>query len=132
MLEEIEMQFKRKEAFRLAFDPPIDITFKLLSGGKPNGAPSFGKIIDISPRGMKLFSEVTLEEQIVKRSQVEVHFVLDTQTIHAYGEIIWRRPFGKGYHYGLHFYNQPSLEELIISELKSRRKKEVADAKKKL
>lgn len=128
------MQFKRNESFRLAFDPPIDVTFKILAGhqlGEGRQVPSFGKIIDVSPRGMKLFSDVKFGDSLAKYSRIEMHFVLDTQTIHAYGEVVWRKASGAGFNYGILFNVQESLEQLIISELKSRRKKEVQEAKKK-
>lgn len=127
------MQFKRNESFRLAFDPPIDVTFKILSGQQTSEGrqvPSFGKILDISPGGMKLFSDVQFGDTFIKYSQVEMNFVLDTQNIHVFGDVIWRKSYGAGFNYGVLFANEGPLEELIISELKSRRKKEVEEAKK--
>ena len=53
------------------------------------------------------------------------YILLDEVLIKAVGEIKWKKQYGKGFQYGLIFENQPALEELIVSELKIRRRKEV-------
>ncbi|MDN4492228.1 PilZ domain-containing protein [Ureibacillus aquaedulcis] len=88
------------------------------------------QILDISPRGMKMFSEVKLGEYLNKAAlQIELQFVLDVTTIQAVGEIVWRKPFGRGDQYGILFQAQKNLDELIIKEMKLRRKKEVMQSK---
>ena len=127
------MVYKRKEGFRFAFEKPVPATFKTLAGGRSFGlseSDSMGHILDISPRGMKLATEVDISEHISKHLQLAIHFVLDTLVIRVTGEIIWRKSFGQSFQYGIKFTEQPAIEELIISELKSRRKKEVLQAKK--
>lgn len=129
------MKFKRQESFRFAFDPPVEMTFTTLSNNPILGngqSKASGQILDISPHGMKMFSDVQMGENITKHMQLEIHFVLDTQPIKAYGEIIWRKPFGRGHQYGILLNDQPAVEELIIDEMKSRRRKEVKQAKNKL
>lgn len=130
--EETPMQFKRQEGFRFVFNEPIDSSFKLLIDGQPvealDSCPC--QILDISPRGMKMFSEVKFGEYINKANlQVELQFVLDVTTIRAIGEIVWRKPYGRGEQYGILFQAQADIDELIISEMKLRRKKEVMQAK---
>jgi len=44
--------------------------------------------------------------------------------------VIWSRPFGSGKQYGVYFNDQGRVEELIVDELKLRRKKEAAEIKK--
>jgi len=61
--------------------------------------------------------------------QLEMHFVLDIIKIQAIGYICWSRSYRTGVYYGLHFRNQPAVEDLIISEMKRRRRKEVIDKK---
>ena len=46
--------------------------------------------------------------------------------------MIWSRPFGNGKQYGIYFNNQGPVENLIVEELKLRRKKEAAEAKNKI
>lgn len=77
-----------------------------------------------------MFSEVKFGEYINKANlQVELQFVLDVTTIRAIGEIVWRKSYGRGEQYGIVFQAQEDIDELIISEMKLRRKKEVLQAK---
>ncbi|KGR76463.1 PilZ domain-containing protein [Ureibacillus sinduriensis] len=125
-------QFKRQEGFRYIFNEPIEASFKLIQDGKfvDSGNRFPCKILDISPRGVKMFSEVKLGEYLNKATlQIEVQFVLDVTTIQAIGEVVWRKPFGRGDQYGILFQDQKEIDELIISEMKLRRKKEVMQSK---
>ena len=102
--------------------------FKVLLNGKSEAFnQSFYncQILDVSPRGMKMFSEADFGGYINKMLQFEVHFILDEVSIHAVGDIVWERPYANGKQYGLIFNNQPKLEDLIVTELKARRKKEI-------
>jgi len=126
------MYLKRKEGFRFVFNQPIDARFKLLVSGQAIEAIGScpAQILDISPRGAKMFSEVKFGEYIHSSTlQVELQFVLDVTTIQAIGEVVWSKPFGKGYQYGVQFQAQENIDELIISEMKKRRKKEVLQSK---
>lgn len=127
------MQFKRSEGFRFDFPNTIHANYKILVNGLVENIeqPVYEcRIHDISPRGMKMFSEVSFGEYSNKMLQLEVHFILDEVAITAVGNIVWERPYAKGIMCGLIFLNQPKLEELIVSELKGRRRKEVLLAKK--
>lgn len=122
------MIFKRQEGFRFKFEEPIQITFAMYENGKVNhGQTAMADLLDISPRGLKMFTEVDLG---INPPPLDIHFVLDTQEVQAYGDVIWSRPFGNGKQYGIHFNDQGPVEDLIVEELKLRRKKEAAEAKK--
>lgn len=131
LLEEVGMQYKRNESFRLALYPPIELAFRILSSEQANSGQGhfFGKILDISPRGIKMYADVQLSDIEIRLCQLECQFVLDTQMIRAYGKVIWCKLSSGGYNYGVQFIGESSLDDLIISELKSRRKKEVLEAK---
>jgi len=121
------MKFKRQEGFRYKFDEPIKMTFAIYENGKVNQTQTaMADLLDISPRGLKMFTEVDLG---VNPPPLDLRFVLDTIEVRAYGEIIWSRPFGNGKQYGVNFNNQGSVEDLIVDELKSRRRKEADEAK---
>ncbi len=79
---------------------------------------------------MKLFSNESFSEHSYKLLQLEIYFILDEVAITAVGNIVWEKPYAKGKLYGLIFKDQPKLNELIISELKARRRKEILLAKK--
>lgn len=126
------MIFKRKEGFRFSFGEPIEAGFVVMIDGKPVGAGESRlacKVLDVSPRGMKIMTEVDLSNYINRILQLEVSFILDNVEIRGIGEIVWSKKFGSGYQYGIVFYNQPGVESLIISELKARRRKEMLGSK---
>ena len=126
------MHFKRQEGFRFVFNEPIEASFKLIENGQivDSGTSFSCRILDISPRGVKMFAEAINGEYIKKANlQIQLQFVLDVTTIQAIGEIVWHKPYGKGNQYGILFKNQKDIDELIISEMKLRRKKEVLQAK---
>ncbi|MEB2282849.1 PilZ domain-containing protein [Lysinibacillus xylanilyticus] len=121
------MIFKRQEGFRFKFDEPVKMTFAIYEDGRVNQAQTaMADLLDISPRGLKMFTEVDLG---VNPPPLDLRFVLDTREVRAYGEIIWSRPFGKGKQYGVNFNDQESVEDLIVEELKLRRRREADVAK---
>lgn len=121
------MIFKRQEGFRFKFDEPVKMTFAIYEDGRVNQAQTaMADLLDISPRGLKMFTEVDLG---VNPPPLDLRFVLDTREVRAYGEIIWSRPFGNGKQYGVNFNDQESVEDLIVEELKLRRRKEADEAK---
>ncbi|MGE7022767.1 PilZ domain-containing protein [Solibacillus cecembensis] len=124
------MIFKRTEGFRFVFGDPITANFVLLLNGKPENGKQSCSILDVSPHGMKMFSKTEIGEYRNKVVQIEIHFILDEVLIKAVGELVWKKNFGKDFHYGIVFENQPIVEDLIVSELKVRRKKEVKRAAK--
>jgi len=121
------MIFKRQEGFRFKFEEPVTMTFAIYEDGRVNQEQTaMAELLDISPRGLKMFTEVDLG---VNPPPLDLRFVLDTREVRAYGEIIWSRPFGTGKQYGVFFNNQGAVEDLIVEELKLRRKKEADEAK---
>lgn len=120
------MQFKRSEGFRYEFPTPLQASFKILINGLTAEQSIYDcEILNISPQGMKMFSEVKFGEHSNKILQLEVNFILDEVAITAIGNIVWEKPYSNGKVYGLIFLSQPKLEELIVSELKAHRRKEV-------
>lgn len=124
------MNFKRKEGFRYVFNEPLSGKFTLITNGRTLGHEYYPcKILDISPRGMKLFSEAEINEYMVSTLKFEIHFILDVTNIRAVGDIVWSKPYGAGKQYGILLQDQADIDELIIEEMKRRRKKEVFQAK---
>lgn len=126
------MKFKRQEGFRYVFKEPIEASFQLIQDGKfvDSGKCYPCRILDISPKGVKMFSEVKLGEYLNQATlQMQLEFVLDVATIQAIGEVVWLKSFGRGDQYGILFQDQKEVDELIISEMKHRRKKEVMQSK---
>lgn len=87
-----------------------------------------GQIIDISPSGLKMFTEVDLSSNS-EMYDLDLSFILFSKSINVKGDIRWKKAFGDGYYYGIDMNNVEQHQELIISELKLRRKKEVFEEK---
>ena len=122
------MAFKRTEGFRFTFGVPIEANFTELINGKQEQLEVIKypcEIIDVSPHGMKMFSSREIGENNNNLVQLELEFILDEVLIKAIGDIVLKKKYGDKFQYGLIFENQPGIEELIVSELKVRRKKEV-------
>lgn len=126
------MNFKRKEGFRYVFDEPVDANFSLFVNGRQINSETYTcKILDISPRGMKLYSEAPITQFYDSELQFEIIFILDVTPIKTIGQVVWSKPYRVGKYYGLMLDGQSDVDKLIISELKHRRKKEVFQSKNK-
>lgn len=126
------MAFKRQEGFRFAFGEPLSANFMILTKGERHeltGKRLPCKIIDVSPRGMKIMTDVDLKNFSGKGLQLELYFYLDATEIKAVADVVWTKVYGSNFQYGLFFYNQPAVEDLIVEELKVRRRKEVMQSK---
>ena len=126
------MIFKRQEGFRYVFGEPLEAGVVVLIDGKPLDIERKRitcEVLDISPRGLKMAIDEDFNEYKNKVLKLEISFMLDSIEIKCIGEIVWSKKFGSGYHYGIIFFNQSNVEELIINELKARRRKEVLQTK---
>ena len=126
------MVFKRQEGFRFSFGNPLEANFVVLLDGETDSlerSRSNCKVLDISPRGMKIITDINLNNYATNNLQLEIYFSLDTTEIKAIADIVWSKPFGSNFQYGLVFEKQPIVEELIIEELKIRRRKEIKKSK---
>ncbi|MFJ8234641.1 PilZ domain-containing protein [Ureibacillus sp. NPDC094379] len=122
------MQFKRKESFRFVFNDPIDASFTIIQKeANENQEPLklSCQILDISPKGIKMYLDGEIKERVQNNTLLEVEFVLDVTNIKAIGQVMWVKPLGRGKQYGVSLPDQPDIEELIIFEMKQRRRKEV-------
>lgn len=122
------MLYKRNEYFRYTFDVPFEATFRLIKDASETSPEEISKkgnckMIDISPKGVKMYSELFIA--IDKLNHVELQFQLDEEPIQIIGEFIWSRRQKEGFEYGVRLMGDEVSESLIISELKSRRKKEL-------
>lgn len=120
------LEYRRRESFRHVLIQEVPVTYSV----KNDGMMSYrkGKIIDISPSGLKMF---TVDELISNNEMrdLDLSFTLFSRPINVKGDIRWKKAFGDGYYYGIDMDNVEEHQELIISELKLRRKKEVLEEK---
>ena len=120
------LEYRRKESFRHVLIHEVPVTYSI----KKDGMRAYrkGQIIDISPSGLKMFTEVDLSSNS-EMYDLDLSFILFSKSINVKGDIRWKKAFGDGYYYGIDMNNVEQHQELIISELKLRRKKEVFEEK---
>jgi len=87
-----------------------------------------GNIVEISPSGLKLFTEENLPYE-KGEIELDLSFNLYSKPINVRGDVRWKKAIGGGYQYGVYMNTVDEHQELIISELKLRRRKEVFEAK---
>lgn len=122
------MKYNRNEYFRHTFGEPCDATFRLIKQSVGNAEVELSKkgvckIIDISPHGLKMFSELFIS--IDQLHHVELNFTLDTNPISMVGEFVWSHRKAFGHEYGVKLVGDSESERMIIGELKNRRRKEM-------
>ncbi|MGG0655045.1 PilZ domain-containing protein [Rummeliibacillus pycnus] len=120
------MEYRRKESFRHVLIHEVPVTYNC----RRDGVNTYyqGKIIDISPSGLKLFTEENLPcEQ--GEVEMDLSFKLYTKPINTKGDVRWKKTVAGGYQYGIDMNMLDEHQELIISELKLRRWKEVFEEK---
>ncbi|MGP4075383.1 PilZ domain-containing protein [Halobacillus sp. K22] len=110
------MRYRRNETLRYTFDEPLPAAFKLIKVDKKpvNSSMGSGRVIDISPGGMKLASDVHIP------TSKTVHLFVTTsiagQDLSFTAEVIWSKPARGQYHYGLDFIGDHHEE--VIQSLK--------------
>lgn len=87
------------------------------------------KIIDISPSGISIVTAEALTEAQLK-SVITFSFTIHSKEIKTIGFIRWKKYHIEGVQYGVDLNTNETMENIIIEELKLRRKQEVLDQKK--
>lgn len=120
------MLYKRTEYFRYTFGEPLEAKFQIVveNGTDTESSPGECHFMDISPGGAKLFAKfnIPLEREAVR---LHIKFTLHEKLIDLQGVIVWKKPYSGGYMYGYDFDEDPAIEQLIVEELKLRRRFEV-------
>lgn len=120
------MLYKRNEYFRYTFGNPLEGEFRIVIDDEHGGESSPGdcQLIDISPGGAKLFTKYDIP---VERRSVRlcIKFTLLESPIEVPGVIVWRKPYSSGYMYGYDFDEDAALEQIIVEELKLRKRSEM-------
>ncbi|MER2261201.1 MAG: PilZ domain-containing protein [Psychrobacillus sp.] len=127
------MQYKRNEYFRYTFGEPTAATFRLIKevgGDQPAEFSNKGNchIVDISPNGLRMVTELSIAIDLIKR--MEISFVIDETPLNIMGELVWCKKSMHGFEYGVRLVGDQDMEQRIINELKSRRRKEVENKSK--
>ncbi|MHA6258404.1 PilZ domain-containing protein [Sporosarcina sp. CAU 1771] len=125
------MYYKRAEYFRYTFGEPLEAKFRILlvNGTRKESKLGHCTLIDLSPGGARLFAEfdIPLEGNPI---QLHLSFTLYESQIDVEGTIVWKKPTRNGYLYGFEIVEDELTEELIVNELKLRRRSEFEEKSK--
>ncbi|MGG0655043.1 PilZ domain-containing protein [Rummeliibacillus pycnus] len=123
------MKFKRKESFRHALERNVTAECKIPSIKEDNEViveTESCRLVDLSPSGARIAMPVSLPVEDHPLN-VELNFVLYAKPICVEGMIKWKRMQGDEFLYGIDLEADEVMMELIISELKLRRRQEVKE-----
>ena len=120
------MEYRRRESFRHVLVHEVPVTYNCQGDGIKMYRQ--GNIVEISPSGLKLFTEENLPYE-KGEIELDLSFNLYSKPINVRGDVRWKKAIGGGYQYGVYMNTVDEHQELIISELKLRRRKEVFEAK---
>lgn len=115
----LDKRYKRNEAFRYEFGIPLKCTFHVYVS--ENGrierqeAKYNGDLIDISPNGLKVYTEIDLLK--VEMQHIEFHIELGGNSLQVMGKLAWKKVYSRGYTYGFTIIND-DIGHLIIDALK--------------
>ena len=111
------MFYKRSESFRYTFGTPSEICLQLMDplNDQALSPEIYCLLLDISPKGAKLFSEKELNPG---EKNVNLKFVLNHETIAADATIVWQQQYEAGWIYGADFERNSIKEMLILSEIR--------------
>lgn len=111
------MFYKRSESFRYTFGTPPEMRMQVLDPlrRQPVSAGIYGLLLDISPKGAKVFSEKELQ---MGEETVSLEFVLNHETIAAHATIVWMEKYEEGWMYGADFEPNSIKEMLILNEIR--------------
>lgn len=119
------MLYKRHEYFRHSFGTPLNATFRIVIGESANESnPGDCLLLDISPGGTKIATDFDLPTENGPLT-VRLHFTLFETPIDVEGKIAWKKQSAGGFQYGIDFVEDPSMEKLIVDDLKLRRRTEI-------
>ncbi len=122
------MQYKRNEYFRYTFGEPSEATFRIIKQINNESGIELSKkgkcyIVDVSPNGVRMLTDLSINIEQLKK--IELNFVLDEQPITMIGDLVWSQKKIHGIEYGVRLNGDHDSEQLIVNELKTRRKKEM-------
>lgn len=122
------MRSKRSEYFRFEFEQPIEATLRIIeiNGAEKSSKPADATIKDLSPHGMKLFTNLNFQLDYVDSIKVEVHFSLNENCpLFVSGLFVWQKKELQGFSYGIQIEATEEREKRIIEELKKYSKQKV-------
>jgi hypothetical protein len=111
------MRFKRQEPFRYQFGQPLACSLRVAGIDGKQEEEHSAYIHDLSPHGMKLETLQRIADEHDKTT-VEIAFSINNAPFRFFGKIVWEKPFGRTYYYGVRLLVSAEEEEMLIREIK--------------
>ncbi|RUL52256.1 MULTISPECIES: PilZ domain-containing protein [Lysinibacillus] len=120
------MKYRRDEAFRFAFGEPIDALFQITKlDDKPvTTAQGKAQILDISPEGLRICSELNIPDVTSKTITLMISFTINDVSFDIEGIIVWKKMLATLPSYGIKLQLDHTLKTNIINQLKIYSKKQ--------
>ncbi|MGK7378661.1 PilZ domain-containing protein [Planococcus sp. 1R117A] len=109
------MFYNRTESYRHSFGKPAEIFIEMVYGNNIH-FPCYGLLLDVSPRGAKIFTEKDIFEEDSSFTGV---FKINHEKIEAQANMVWKTPITGGYLIGVQWTKNQIRESLIADELES-------------
>lgn len=109
-------RYKRKETFRYTFEEPIIAYFRIskINDHTVSSSKGEGKIINISPHGLKLNTHLEIHESI----ELTISFKLNNKLFNIKGVIIWTKKKVMSIDHGINLIIDYSTKQELIKQLK--------------
>ncbi|MGR9048683.1 PilZ domain-containing protein [Halobacillus faecis] len=113
------MRYKRKDYFRYDFKEPLQAYFRIHRVGikEVNTSKGEARIINISPQGMKLNTNLDLPHQDGHEIKLSISFNLNDHPFLLPGSIVWKKKVA-GFNYGIYMDLDESESKRLVEELK--------------
>ncbi|HLR51383.1 MAG TPA: PilZ domain-containing protein [Candidatus Avamphibacillus sp.] len=119
------MRYKRKSYFRYTFEEPVPALFQIkrIDDTPIETSQGEAKLVDISPEGARLDSELNIPETDYKTIELAISFNLNGQDLEFNGVIVRHKERITTNEYGIEFLVDKEEKELLIKQLKVHSKK---------
>jgi hypothetical protein len=114
------MRYKREEAFRFQFEKDISAHFSIaeVNGIAVNTHEGDARLVDLSPNGIKLESDLDIPIKGDDQVKISVRFNINESEFILGGKLIWVKKIENGFFYGIQLDVEENLHVEIIKELK--------------
>jgi hypothetical protein len=115
-----KMRYRRGEAFRFEFGESLPIRFTIdeLNGNAVKTSEGSANMLDLSLKGMKIVSPLSIPYKQGEKVKITIHFQLNHNFYSIQGNIVWKKQRFSDYFYGIHSIVNPSIQERILEDLK--------------
>lgn len=125
-MEGVTVEYKRKEMFRMVFSNPLEAKSIIVEMNGVNDVQSEESVFlnDISLHGARFecMHDYPCDSAKIR---IMLSFVLIDKQLNLIGDVVWKKPSGKAFAYGVHFDVDETIEKELLWELKQFAKRNI-------